>query len=57
VEIRVPRADDLVIYKLVAARPRDLEDAEKVGEFADALQDAGRVDALKQRLKSTGLEP
>lgn len=27
VEIRVPRPEDLVIYKLVAARPQDIEDA------------------------------
>lgn len=28
VEIRIPRAEDVVIYKLVASRPRDIEDAE-----------------------------
>lgn len=27
IEIRVPRAEDLVIYKLVASRPQDIEDA------------------------------
>ena len=30
VPIRVARPDDLVIYKLVAARPRDLDDAERL---------------------------
>lgn len=28
VSIRVPRPDDLLLYKLVASRPRDIEDAE-----------------------------
>lgn len=28
VEIRVPRAEDLLIYKLIANRPQDIEDAE-----------------------------
>jgi len=28
VPIRVPRPDDLIIYKLVASRPRDLDDVE-----------------------------
>lgn len=74
VTIRIPRADDLVIYKMVAARPRDLEDVERllllhgpsldlqhvtvtVREFADALEDAGRIDALERLLKKTGLRP
>lgn len=30
VKIRVPRPDDLVVYELVAARPRDVDDAEKL---------------------------
>ena len=72
VPIRVPRPDDLVIYKLVAARPRDLDDVERllllhgpsldvrrivatVREFADALEDPGRLDALDRLLKKTGL--
>jgi len=72
VTIRIPRPDDLVIYKLVAARPRDYEDVERllllhgpsldlrhitatVREFADALEDAGRIDALERLLKKTGL--
>jgi hypothetical protein len=74
VTIRIPRPDDLVIYKLVAARPRDLEDVERllllhgpsldlqrvtatVREFADALEDTGRIDALERLLKKTGLRP
>lgn len=30
VPIRLPRPEDLIIYKLVAARPRDLDDVEKL---------------------------
>ena len=30
VRVRVARAEDLVVYKLVASRPRDLDDAEKL---------------------------
>lgn len=74
VTIRIPRPDDLVIYKLVAARPRDYEDVERllllhgpsldlrhitatVREFADALEDPMRTDALERLLKKTGLGP
>ena len=74
VTIRIPRPDDLVIYKLVAARPRDLDDVERlllvhgasldvrrivatVREFAEALEDPGRLDALDRLLKKTGLHP
>jgi hypothetical protein len=74
VSIRVPRPDDLVIYKLVAARPRDLDDVERllllhgpsldvgrivatVREFAEVLEDPGRIDALERLLKKTGLRP
>ena len=28
--IRVPRVEDLLVYKLVAARPRDLDDVERL---------------------------
>lgn len=72
VTIRIPRPDDLVIYKMVAARSRDLDDVERlllrhgpsldlrrivatVREFADALEDPGRLDALERLLKKTGL--
>jgi hypothetical protein len=74
VTIRIPRPDDLVIYKLVAARPRDLEDVERLlllhgpsldlpritatlREFAEALEDTGRLDTLERLLKKTGLRP
>jgi len=74
VTIPIPRADDLVIYKLVAGRPRDHDDVERllllhgslvdlrhitatVREFADALEDPGRIDALERLLKRTGLTP
>jgi hypothetical protein len=30
VEITIPRPEDLLVYKLVACRPRDLDDAEKL---------------------------
>lgn len=43
VPIRVPRPDDLVIYKLVAARPRDIEDAEKLLLLHGATLDVPRV--------------
>lgn len=72
VPIRLPRPEDLIIYKLVAARPRDLEDAERllllyggsldvprirrvVREFAEALEDVARVEALERLLRATGL--
>lgn len=72
VRIRVPRPEDLVIYKLAGARPRDLDDAEKllllhgaaldiprirrvVREFAEALEDPGRAEALESLLRKAGL--
>jgi hypothetical protein len=74
VAIPIARPDDLVIYKMVAARPRDLEDVERllllhgssldvpriaatVREFADALEEPGRIDALEQLLRKAGLRP
>jgi hypothetical protein len=74
VRIRLPRPEDLIIYKFVAARPRDLEDAERllllygasldisrirriVREFAEALEDVARVQALERLLCNTGLGP
>lgn len=73
VRIRLPRPEDLIIYKLVAARPRDLEDVERllllyggsldvprirriVREFAEALEDVARLEALERLLRATGLE-
>lgn len=43
VRIRVPRPEDLVIYKLVAARPRDLDDAEKLLLLHGPALDVGRI--------------
>lgn len=63
-----------MIYKLVAARPRDLDDVERLlllhgasldlrrivatlREFADALEDRGRLEVLDRLLTKTGLRP
>lgn len=43
VSIRVPRAEDLIIYKLVASRPRDVEDAEKLILLYAKEIDTGRI--------------
>jgi hypothetical protein len=43
VSIRVARPEDLVIYKLVAARPRDLEDAEALLVLHGATMNLERV--------------
>ena len=43
VSIRVPRAEDLIIYKLVASRPRDIEDAEKLILLYASEIDVGRI--------------
>lgn len=43
VPIRIPRPDDLVIYKLVASRPRDLEDAEGLLVLHGHTMDLSRV--------------
>lgn len=68
IDVPVPRVEDLVIYKLVAARPRDLDDIERllelhravvdlgrvrriVREFALALEDTSRLEALEKLLK------
>jgi hypothetical protein len=73
VQIRVPRVEDLIVYKLVAARPRDLDDAERllvlygghldigrvrqiVAEFAEALDDTTRTEALERLLRDTGID-
>ena len=70
----VRKTSSSISSKLVAARPRDLEDAEKllllygssldiprirriVQEFAEALEDVARVQALERLLCSTGLGP
>lgn len=43
VRIRVPRPDDLIIYKLAAARPRDLDDAEALLLMYGPALDVGRI--------------
>jgi predicted nucleotidyltransferase len=43
ITIRVPRAEDLVIYKLVAARPQDLDDAEGLLVLHGPSMDLDRV--------------
>jgi uncharacterized nucleotidyltransferase DUF6036 len=43
VHIRIPRPEDLLIYKLIAARPRDLEDAEGLLVLYGNAMDLGRV--------------
>lgn len=43
VPLRIPRAEDLLIYKLVAARPRDLDDAEKLLLLHGRAMDLARV--------------
>jgi hypothetical protein len=43
VAIRIPRPEDLVVYKLVASRPRDLDDAEGLLLLHGAGMDLDRV--------------
>ena len=43
VALRVPRPEDLVIYKLVASRPRDLDDAAALLALHGASMDLVRV--------------
>ena len=43
VRIRIPRPEDVVIYKLVANRPRDIEDAEGILTLYRASVDIDRV--------------
>lgn len=45
VVIRIPKPDDLLVYKLVAARPRDLEDAEKLLLIYGSRLDLDRIRA------------
>ena len=70
VELFVATAEDLLVYKLVAGRPRDLADVEEVARtradlgaevdwayverWADAFGVAGRVAALRTRLEAPG---
>ncbi len=43
VNVRVVRAEDLIIYKLIAHRPRDLDDAERLLLLHRSRIDLGRV--------------
>ena len=43
VPIRLPRPEDLIIYKLVAARPRDLDDVEKLLLLYGGSLDIARI--------------
>lgn len=71
VPIRIPRPEDLLIYKIIALRPRDLQDAEGllvlhgatmnvdrvrrvVKQFAEALDDAERPEALERLIRKAG---
>jgi len=44
--LRIPTAEDLVIYKIAAGRPRDVDDAEKLVTLHRAEIDAARVRAV-----------
>lgn len=44
VQVRVPRLEDLLIYKLVAGRPRDLDDVEQLLRRNPRHLDLARVD-------------
>jgi Nucleotidyltransferase of unknown function (DUF6036) len=46
VRIRVPRPEDLVVYKMVAARPRDLDDVENLLLVHGSTMDLRRVRAV-----------
>ncbi len=48
IRIPVPRPDDLIVYKLVAARARDLDDAEKLIALYGRTLDLPRVRRLLQ---------
>jgi len=43
VAIRIPRPEDLLIYKVIASRPRDIDDAEGLLVLHGATMDLGRV--------------
>lgn len=44
--VRIPRPEDLLVFKLVAARPRDLDDAEKLLLLHATRMDLRRVRAI-----------
>ncbi len=51
--IRVARPEDLVIYKLVAGRPQDVDDVEKLLALHVATIDLDRVRAVLQDFCAT----
>jgi len=52
VAIRIPRAEDLVVYKLVASRPRDVDDAEGLLLLHGTGMDLARVRKIVGELSS-----
>ena len=48
--VPVPRPEDLVIYKLIASRPRDLEDAERLLLLHAATIDLARVRSILEEV-------
>jgi hypothetical protein len=57
VPIHVPRPEDLLIYKLIAARPRDIEDAEGLLALHAAVIDVGRVREVVRQFASVLEDP
>ena len=43
VHVRIPRPEDLLIYKVIASRPKDLQDAEGLLVLHGPTMDLGRV--------------
>ena len=43
ISLRIPSPDDLIIYKLVASRPKDLDDAEKLLSLHAEALDIERI--------------
>jgi hypothetical protein len=50
VTIRIPRPEDLVVYKLIAARPRDIDDAEGLLAIHAATMNLARVRRIVKEL-------
>lgn len=48
--VQIVRAEDLIIYKLLAGRPKDLEDAKKVMEHNLATLNVEEIDFLVEEL-------
>jgi hypothetical protein len=49
VRIPVARAEDLVVYKILASRPRDIDDAEKLLNLHGRVIQIARVRRLVQQ--------